>query len=42
VTAILIPDRVKRKQFWANMKMKIIIGVVVAVLIIIILVWIFA
>ncbi len=33
--------RIKRKQFWENMKMKIIIGVVAAVVIIIFLVWLF-
>ena len=34
--------RIKRKQFWENMKMKIIIGVVVAVIIIGILIWLFS
>jgi len=33
--------RIKRKQFWENTKMKIIIGGVAAVVVVIILVWIF-
>ncbi len=31
--------RVKRKQFWENMKMKIIIGVIVSVVVIAIIIW---
>lgn len=33
--------RIKRKQFWENMKMKIIIGVVIGVVVIMLLVWMF-
>ena len=34
--------RIKRKQWWENMKMKIIIGVVVAVVLLILIVWAFS
>ena len=34
--------RIKRKQFWENMKMKIIIGVVVLVIILVFLIWLFS
>ena len=34
--------RIKRKQWWENMKMKIIIGVVAAAVLLILIVWIFS
>eukprot|EP00095_Tigriopus_kingsejongensis_P012536 snap_masked-scaffold262_size232883-processed-gene-0.10 protein:Tk12536 transcript:snap_masked-scaffold262_size232883-processed-gene-0.10-mRNA-1 annotation:"Synaptobrevin-1" len=34
--------RIKRKQFWENMKMKIIIGVVISVIVLAILIWLFS